>query len=196
MALTRKMLKAMGIEEEKIDQIIEAHSESVDALKEQRDHYKAEAEKLPTVQAELDALKSGDDYKAKYEKEKKDFDDYKKTIASQNAKVAKENAARSYFESKGIKGKSLDIAVRGATKEIDALELDGESIKDAASLDALVAGVFSGLVASSETSGARTENPTGTGTKGTYTSRSEIMKIKDSGERQKAIAENPQLFGM
>jgi hypothetical protein len=34
MALTRKMLKAMGIEEEKIEQIIEAHAETVDGLKE------------------------------------------------------------------------------------------------------------------------------------------------------------------
>ena len=37
MSLTRKMLKAMGIEEEKIDQIIEAHSETVDSLKAVRD---------------------------------------------------------------------------------------------------------------------------------------------------------------
>ena len=29
MALTRKMLKAMGIEDDKIDQIIEAHSETM-----------------------------------------------------------------------------------------------------------------------------------------------------------------------
>ena len=33
MALTRKMLKAMGIEDDKIDQIIEAHTETVDGLK-------------------------------------------------------------------------------------------------------------------------------------------------------------------
>ena len=31
MALTRKMLKAMGIEDEKADEIIEAHAETVDA---------------------------------------------------------------------------------------------------------------------------------------------------------------------
>ena len=43
MSLTRKMLKAMGIEEEKIDQIIEAHSETVDALKKDRDTYKENA---------------------------------------------------------------------------------------------------------------------------------------------------------
>ena len=33
MALTRKMLKAMGIEDEKIEQIIEEHVESIDGLK-------------------------------------------------------------------------------------------------------------------------------------------------------------------
>ena len=35
MALTRKFLQAMSIDEEKIDEIISAHSETVTALKEQ-----------------------------------------------------------------------------------------------------------------------------------------------------------------
>ena len=38
MALTRKMLKAMGIEDEKIDQIIDEHAESVNALKTKLDY--------------------------------------------------------------------------------------------------------------------------------------------------------------
>lgn len=40
MPLTRKMLKAMGIEEDKIEQIIEAHADTVDALRDERDGYK------------------------------------------------------------------------------------------------------------------------------------------------------------
>ena len=61
------MLKAMNIEEEKIDQIIDAHSETVDALKAERDGFKEDAAKLAAVQKELDELKAkGDDgYKAK-----------------------------------------------------------------------------------------------------------------------------------
>ena len=72
----------MGIEEEKIDQIIEAHTETVDALKESRDTYKADAEKLPNVQKELDELraKSNDGWKEKHDKVKKDFEDYKNEI--------------------------------------------------------------------------------------------------------------------
>ena len=43
MGFSRKMLKAMNIEDEKIDQIIDAHSETVDALKADRDAYKEDA---------------------------------------------------------------------------------------------------------------------------------------------------------
>ena len=43
MALTRKMLKAMGIEDEKIDQIIEAHTETTDPLTRERDVYSLDA---------------------------------------------------------------------------------------------------------------------------------------------------------
>ena len=57
MSLTRKALSAMGIEDEKIDQIIEMHTDVTNALKEERDTYKADAEKLPAVQKELNELK-------------------------------------------------------------------------------------------------------------------------------------------
>ena len=58
MALTRKFLSALGIEEAKIDEIISAHADTVNALKEQRDGYKADADKLPAVQKALDDLKA------------------------------------------------------------------------------------------------------------------------------------------
>ena len=50
MALTRKALKAMGLTEEQVDSIIEAHTETVDALKSMVNAYKADAEKLPGVE--------------------------------------------------------------------------------------------------------------------------------------------------
>ena len=75
MSLTRKMLKAMNIEEEKIDQIIEAHTETVDGFKEKLNDYKDKAEKYDGVKKELDELKEGgDDWQKKYEKEHSDFE--------------------------------------------------------------------------------------------------------------------------
>ena len=57
MALTRKFLSALGIEQDKIDEIITAHTETVDALKEQRDEYKEQAESVPNLTKELEDLK-------------------------------------------------------------------------------------------------------------------------------------------
>lgn len=197
MALTRKFLKAMGIEDEKIDQIIDAHTETVDGLKEKLRAAEDDSKTLKEVQKELDELKANSDgnenYKAKYEQEKKDFAAYKKEVEGKQAAEAKEKAARAYFESKGITGANLEIAMRGSKEEISALELDGEKIKDAKALDGLIAGTYKGLVGKASTGGAQTNTPPVNG--GTQVStREDIMKIKDTSERQKAIAEHIDLF--
>ena len=161
MALTRKSLKAMGLTDEQVDSIIEMHSETVDGLKEQVNTYKADAEKLPNVQRELDDLKAAGDggFKEKFEKEHSDFENFKKTIQEKETKAAKESAAKAFFESKGITGNSLEIAMRGSSAEIAALDLDGEKIKDSSALDALVNGTFKALVSTTTTKGANIPNP-------------------------------------
>lgn len=161
MALTRKLLKGMGLTDEQVDTIIEAHTDTVDGLKEQVKTYKADAEKLPNVQKELDDLKAAGDggFKEKFEKEHSDFENFKKTIQEKETKAAKESAAKSFFESKGITGNSLEIAMRGSSAEIAALDLDGEKIKDSSALDALVNGTFKALVSTTTTKGANIPNP-------------------------------------
>ena len=161
MALTRKSLKAMGLTDEQVDSIIEMHSETVDGLKEQVKTYKADAEKLPNVQKELDDLKAAGDggFKEKFEKEHSDFENFKKTIQEKETKVATESAAKAFCESKGITGNSLEIAMRGSSAEIAALDLDGEKIKDSSALDALVNGTFKALVSTTTTKGANIPNP-------------------------------------
>ena len=83
MALTRRALKAMGIEDEKIDEIINMHTETVDGLKADVAKYKADAETLPGIQKQLEKaqadLEAGkkDSYKVKYEALKEEFEGYK-----------------------------------------------------------------------------------------------------------------------
>ena len=148
MALTRKLLKGMGLTDEQVDTIIEAHTDTVDGLKADVSRYKADAEKLPSVQKQLDDLKAAGDggYKEKYEKEHSDFEAFKTDITAKESKAAKEKAVRAYFESKNITGANLDLAMRGCGEEMAALELDGEKIKDTKALDALVDGTYKGLV--------------------------------------------------
>ena len=198
MALTRKLLKGMGLTDEQVETIIEAHTDTVDGLKADAAKYKADADALPKVQRELDTLKAAGDggWQEKYEKVKKALDDYKAEVSTKEAKAAKEKAVRAYYESKGITGKSLDIAIRGSGAEIDALEMDGDKIKDTSALDELVNGTFSGLVSTTTTKGADTATPPTT-TGGGGITKAEIYKKDDHGryvmsaaERQKALMEN------
>lgn len=181
MALTRKLLKGMGLTDEQVDTIIEAHTDTVDGLKEQVKTYKADAEKLPNVQKELDDLKAAGDggFKEKFEKEHSDFENFKKTIQEKETKAAKESAAKAFFESKGITGNSLEIAMRGSSAEIAALDLDGEKIKDSSALDALVNGTFKALVSTTTTKGANIPNPPVTTPNKAY-SADDIRKMSPS----------------
>lgn len=195
MALTRKLLKGMGLTDEQVDTIIEAHTDTVDGLKADISRYKADAEKLPDVQKQLDELKvAGDDgYKEKYEKEHSAFETYKADVTAKEAKAAKEKAVRAYFEGKNITGANLELAMRGCGEEMAAIELDGDKIKDTKSLDALVAGTYKGLVSTSRTKGTDTSNPPGNTGAGTMT-KEKIMEIKDRAERRAQIAAHMDLF--
>lgn len=202
MALTRKSLKAMGLTDEQVDSIVEMHAETVDALKDKLKAAEDKASKLDGVQKELDDLKAsnGDDYKAKYEKEHKDFESYKKDVAAKETKAAKEAAVRAYFEGKNITGANLSIAMRGARDEIAGVELDGTTIKDTSALDALVSGEFAGLVVTTTKQGAATATPPAN-TGGSKMTKADVFKKDDKGryvlstaERQKALAENPDLL--
>lgn len=206
MAFSIKQVKAKlqeyGVPAENLDSAAEyfcsAHKTDLDAIKEQRDTYKADAETLAKVQKELDDLKAsgGEGWKDKHETLKKEFEDYKKGVTAKETKAAKEAAARAYYESKGITGKALDIALRGSGAEIEGLELgENGKIKDPTALEALVKGDFSGLVSITTTTGANTANPPANN--GGGMTKADIYKKDDKGrylmsasERQKALMEN------
>lgn len=195
MALTRKLLKGMGLTDEQVDTIIEAHTDTVDGLKSDVTRYKTDAEKLSGIQKELDDLKAAGDggYKEKFEKERAAFDKFKADITAKETKAAKERAVRAYFESKNIKGANLELAMRGCGEEMAALELDGDKIKDTKSLDSLIEGAYKGLISTTQTQGANPANPPANTGNGTMT-KEQIMQIKDRAERRAAIAANLNLF--
>lgn len=167
MSLTRKMLKAMGIEDEKIDQIIEAHTETVDALKEQRDQYKADAEKLPEIQKQLDKANSDleaagkDAYKVKYEALKEEFEGYKSEQTAKETRNAKERAYRELLKAAGITEKRLDSVIR--VSDIDSVELDDNgAIKDADKLTESIKTEWADFIPTTTTQGAQTATPPAT----------------------------------
>lgn len=183
----RKTAKECGIElpKEFENALMDEHIAARDSYAEAQ--VKEALEKIKP--AEPPKVKDSDEYK----KLKKEFDDYKAEVSGKEAKAAKERAARAFFEGKGITGKSLDIAMRGSGAEIAALELDGDKIKDTAALDALVKDTYSGLVSTTTVRGAQTANPPANNGGGAKT-KAEIMGIKNTAERQRAIAQNLPLF--
>ena len=97
MALTRKFLVALGIEDTKVDEIIQAHTETVNGLKDEIEKYKSDAEKLPGVTKERDDLKKAaveangkNPFKVKYDALKEDFDNYRKDVQAKESRTRKE----------------------------------------------------------------------------------------------------------
>lgn len=201
MALTRRMLKAMGISDEQVDEIIAAHSETVDALKEQRDQYKADAEKLPEIQKQLDKANSDleaagkDAYKVKYEALKEEYEGYKNEQAAKETRSAKERAYRELLKAAGITEKRIDSVVR--VSDLDGLELDDKgAIKDADKLTESIKSEWADFITTTQTRGAQTSNPPANNTSGSMT-KADIYKKDDHGryvlsaaERQKALMDN------
>ena len=196
MSLTRKMLKAMGIEEEKIDQIIEAHSETVDSLKADRDTYKEDAEKLKTVQKELDDLKAkGDDgWKEKHDKLKGEFDTYKKDVEAKETHSKKVEAYRTILKDAGLSEKGIEKAIKYAEWDKIELETDGK-LKGASDHIKAVKEEWAEYVTTTTTTGAKTSNPpANNGGSGNGKTREEILAIKDGSVRRMEMAKNAHLF--
>ena len=195
MALSRKFLKAMGLTEEQIDSVVEAHRETVDGLQKSLTAAEEKAKRFDDVEKELNELKSKgtEDYKAKYEAERAAFENYKSDVAAKETRAAKESAVKAYFESRGISGKNLNAAMRGASKEIAEIEVENGKIKNKTVLDDLLKGDFEVFVTKESVTGATTANPPANTGSGKMT-KEQIFAISDDYERQKAIAENHELF--
>jgi hypothetical protein len=200
MAVTRKFLTALGIEEDKVDEIITRHVEVVDALKEERDKYKEDAEALVGVRKELDELKANSDekkensYKVKYEAIKEEFEAYKKEIEDKDVKDKKESAYRQLLKDCGIPEKRIDAILR--VSDIESIEFDDDGkIKDKEKLTESIKEEWSDFIPTTKTEGAKVANPP-SGVGKVSKTKEEIRAISDPVERQKAMMDNPELFGL
>ena len=198
MALTRKFLSALGIEDEKAEQIITAHVDTVDQIKAERDKFKEDAEKLPAIQKENEELKkqtAGEDpYKEKFEAIQKEFNDYKADVEAKATTAKKESAFRKILKEIGIPDKRIDSVIK--VSDISKLELDDKGdIKDGDKLKESLKTEWSDFIPTTTSEGVKTANPPTTTGKTTMT-KEEIRAIPDATARQKAMLENPSLFGL
>jgi DNA repair exonuclease SbcCD ATPase subunit len=203
MALTRKFLSALGIDGEKIDEIIQAHSDTVEALKSERDQMKSErdaaqtdAKKLEKVQKELNDLKAQDEteLQAKYNKLKDEYDNYKTAQEQAAMSRQKEEVYTQLLKDAGVTEKRIKSILKVTDLKDFQLDKDGKA-KDADELTKSIQKEWSDFIVNAQQNGANTPNPPTRGNASTMTKK-EIMSIKDGTKRRQAIAENAELFGL
>lgn len=195
MALTkaqlREILSDAGANPDKVsdavDRIIAGHTASIEALREERDTYKKESERLAGVQKELDDLKAKGDDKA-LEKVQKDFDDYKAKVEGEKTHAAKESAFRAVLKDLGISEKHFAKICKYS--DIDSLEMTEEGkLKDLASIRKSIKDEWADHIETAETKGTSTPKPQTNVGGGSGMTKAEIMKIKSASERQAALKE-------
>lgn len=203
MAFTRRFLSALGIEADKIDEIITAHIEVVDGLKEERDNYKKDAEKLVDVQKQLNEAneklaKNGEGetvLKSEYDAIKNEFDEYKNSVEAEKKHTAKEHAFRELLRAAGVSEKRINAVLK--VSDIDGVELDENGkIKDEQTKIEAVKSEWSEFIETTTTKGAQTATPPANSGRGTGKTKDEILAIKDGAVRRQEMLNNPELFGL
>ena len=202
MALTkaqvREILSAAGVTSENmseaVDKIIDGHVTSVNALREDIAKYKADAEKLPTVQKELDDMKANtnDSWKEKHDKLKGDFDTYKKDVEAKETHGKKVEAYRTILKDAGLSEKGIEKAIKYAEWDKIELEADGK-LKGASGHIKSVKEEWAEYVTTTTTTGAKTSNPPANNG-GSVKTKEEIYKMENgryvlsASERQAELA--------
>lgn len=195
MALTRSMLKGMGLTDEQVSAIIDAHTETVDGLKKERDAYKADADKYASTKKELDDLRSGtDDWKGKYESEHKAYEEYKKGVTEKERMSTIRDAYKKLLLAQNVGEKHIDSILRVTDLSKMKLAEDG-TLEGQEKLVETIRSDWSGFIQTRTEKGTDVETPPkGSGTKPT---KAEIYKkdehgryVYDSVTRQQMLAES------
>lgn len=167
MALTKNGLKEIlskaGISAENmseaVDSIIDGHVTSINALREEIATYKADAQKLPEVQKELDTLKaaSDDEWETKYQTEHKAFEDFKSKVAAEKELTTKKQLYTQLLKAQNVDEKRFDPILR--VTNFDSMTVKNGELVDA---DKLIEGIkneWAGFIVSEHVDGAHVDTP-------------------------------------
>lgn len=164
-----------------------------------KERYKAKLTEIDQLKekqqtAEDNATTAGK-WKDKYDSLKKQFDDFKTEVAGKETLSAKKDALSKIAKDAGLSEAGIAKALKYA--DYGKLELDEKGeMKDRAAVLKGLKDEWSDYIRNTFIEGATTATPpVSTGGAKKYGSKKEIMDIKDTAERQKAIRENHELFG-
>lgn len=160
------------------NELVALHLGVIDPLKEEIDTYKKDAEKPSEA----------DTWKKKYEDEHTAFETFRKDVETEKVLTAKKDAYKSIAKDAGLSEKGIEKALKYA--DWNSIELDDDGkVKDAKTHIKNIKEEWSEHIVTTERVGAQTATPPTTNNGSVIRTKEEIMKIKDTSERQKAWAE-------
>lgn len=169
MGITRKMLKAMELDDDKISQIIDAHQSTIDEIATERDKYKADAEKykaeadrLGSVEKELvkanAKLEEANGVSEKYKALQDEFNTYKDDVKAKATHALKEKAYRALLAEAGISDKRFDSIIR--VTDLDSVDIDKDgNVKDKKPIVEGIKSEWADFIQTQGTQGAKTATP-------------------------------------
>ena len=181
LALTRRFLTSMGIEPEKVDQIIEAHAETVDGLKSQADEIKGElekarqeAEKVQALEKQVEDMKASDpseEWKAKYaelndqytalkgehESLESEHEAFKASVEADKAKAEKLSLYRALLRDIGLDEKRVEKA--SLLKNLDELTVEDGKLVGYEELKEAEAEEWAAFIPQTNVQGAQVPTP-------------------------------------
>jgi len=149
---------------------------------------------LTANQAEgvLNACAEDGEWQTRYEALKREYDAYRAKVEAKAKEDAVRAAYRALLKTARIDDKRVDAILRVTPLDHLTLNEDG-TLADAEQLLEAIRREWADFVVTEETRGADVATPP---SGGAYTpTRAEILAIRDTAQRQRAIAENHELFG-
>lgn len=196
MALTRKLLKGMGLTDEQVDTIIEAHTDVVDGLKDEINSNKDAVKKLADAEKKLGELEAqgNDGYKEKYDKEHSNFEKFKADIVAKETRESKGKAFLSILNLANIKGANADFVMDSKTAEkmIDELEIKDGKVVNQEDVVKAVTEKWGNYAERKGVINAPVPNPP-TNTGGTSITKEDFAKMSYK-DRLKIYNENSELY--
>jgi hypothetical protein len=151
----------MGIEDKQVESIIEAHTETVNGLKADRDKYKEQAEKVPDLQKQLEEAQAAsngeDEWQQKYNEEHQAFEDFKAQIQTERADAEKAQAYRGMLMAAGIDPKRIDAIMK--VTDLSDVEMEDGKLKDQGKLEESAKEEWADFVLKTFTKGSNPATP-------------------------------------
>ena len=190
MALTRKFLTALGIEAEKVEEIITAHVETLEAIKSENAELKKKSEDFDNIQKQLndaegkiEQYKTGD-FEAKYNKLKGEYETFKADIENKAIKTAKETAYKELLKAVGISDKRFDAILK--VTDLNSVSVEDGQIKNAEKLKENIKAEWSDFIVSENEQGAKVPAPPSNNGGNTFENMSLADKMKYANENPDA----------